>query len=371
MLSGGGRSIKNYEKYKELAFYIFILQKENMTDKLFAIEKMEVNTPETLGVTPRYVLQHNAVSRGSQGLSATARKLTAMAMALLPTDLSSLTACFTFTDFSKAIGYGDGGEQYKIFREAVRECLQCIISVEMEPDGNGKKKWKEFTWFTVAEYDEATGNAKMTFSSELAEFLAALKWMYARINLKDLGELQSRYAIHLFEIAMSYRSLMGKGGNRGETWYFERGFPDEIRQIMGVKKDTYKDNHLLKQKVIDSPIEEINRAGIGIAIKPTTVKQGRRIVAIRFDCTVKSRTAEVKGQGRKNAPEPPVIPPPEREREEKELEHLKELYPDEFEELFQAAMDSRPAFLKNSGIGATFAKNRALMELREKHGIVK
>jgi plasmid replication initiation protein len=346
-----------------------------MDGELFTAEDLEVRTPATLGVTPRYVLQHNAVSRGSQGLSATARKLTAMAMALLPTDLSSFTACFTFTDFCKAIGYGDGGEQYKIFREAVRECLQSVISIETEPDKNGKKKWKEFTWFTVAEYDEATGNAKMTFSSELAEFLAALKWMYARISLKDLGELQSRYAIHLFEIAMSYRSMAGKNGNRGETFYFERGFPDEIRLVMGVKKDAYKDNHLLKQKVIDRPVEEINKAGIGIAITPTTVKQGRRIVAIRFDCTVKARMAGVKGKGRNSEPGTPALPVPdnraEQEREEKELAHLKELYPEEFAELYQAAMDSRPSFLRQGELGAAFAENRALLELREKHGIVK
>jgi plasmid replication initiation protein len=43
----------------------------------------------------------------------------------------------------------------------------------------------------------------MTFSSELAGFLVALKWMYSKIDLKDLGDLHSRYAIRLFEIAMS------------------------------------------------------------------------------------------------------------------------------------------------------------------------
>jgi plasmid replication initiation protein len=269
-----------------------------------------VNTPETLGVTPRYVLQHNAISRGAQALSATAQKLAAMAMALLPTNLSTLTASFTFSDFCKAIGYGDGGEQYKIFRAAVRECLQSLISIETEPDNNGKKKWKEFTWFTVAEFDEATGQARMTFSSELAEFLAAFKWLYARINLKDLGELQRRYALHLFEIAMSYRSLAGRGGNRSETWYFERGFPDEIRHIMGVTKDAYKDNHLLKQKIIEGPIKEINKAGIGIEITPTPVKQGNRIVSIRFYCKQTERA--VKGKGKisgSKAPEAPLTLP--------------------------------------------------------------
>jgi plasmid replication initiation protein len=343
-----------------------------MPRKRFSDQENAANTPEKLGVTPRYILQHNAISRGASGLSATAKKLTAMAMALLPPDLSTLTASFTFADFCNAIGYGDGGEQYKLFREAVRECLQSVISIETEPDQKGKKKWKEFTWFTVAEYDEATGNARMTFSSELAEFLAALKWMYARINLKDLGALQSRYAIHLFEIAMSYRSLAGREGNRKEAWYFERGFPDEIRQVMGVKKNAYKDNNVLKQKVIVRPVEEINNAEIGVAITPTTVKQGRRIVAIRFDCKFIPRPRKTLAKDIEKDNEAAAIDiPDEQEREQKELEHLKEQYPEEFAERFQAAMDSRPEFLKNSETGAVFAEDRALMELREKHGIVK
>jgi hypothetical protein len=48
-----------------------------------------INTPQSLGVTPHYVLQHNAISRSVNSLSATAKKLTAMAMALIPPDLSN------------------------------------------------------------------------------------------------------------------------------------------------------------------------------------------------------------------------------------------------------------------------------------------
>jgi plasmid replication initiation protein len=251
--------------------------------------------------------------------------------------------------------------------------MQCLISVETEPDENGKKKWEAFTWFTMAKFDEVTEQAYMTFSSELAEFLTVLKWMYARIDLKDLGELQSRYAVHLFEMAMSYKSLAGKKGNRGETWYFERGFPDEIRKVMGVAENAYKDNHLLKQYVIEGPVREINEAGIGLKITPTTIKKGRRIVAVRFYC--KPAPRPVRGQKRIKAAELPLIPEAEikaeEDREDKELARLREQYPEEFAERYQAALDSRPAFLKRCGNGVIFSEQRALLELRDKYGIVK
>ena len=152
-------------------------------------ELPDINTPETLGVTPRYMLQHNSVSRGAYDLSATAQKLVAMAMALIPPDLSSLTASFTFSEFCNALGMAAGGETYKIFKDAVDECMRCVITIETGPDEKGKKAWKKFTWFSVSTFDEKTGQATLKFSDELASFLVALKWMYSRINLKDLGEL--------------------------------------------------------------------------------------------------------------------------------------------------------------------------------------
>jgi plasmid replication initiation protein len=329
-----------------------------------------VNTPETLGVTPRYVLQHNAVSRGSDGLSSTARKLAAMAMALIPPDLSSRTAEFTFADFCNAVGFERGGESYKIFRAAVHECMMCTISVETEPDEKGKKQWKEYTWFSVSEYDEKTEIARMTFSSELAGFLAALKWMYSKVPLKDLGELQSRYAIHLFTMAMSFKSLAGRGGNSPGSWYFQRDFPDDIRKVMGVKRGAYKNNSLLKQKVIDKPVQEINEANLGFEITPVPVKKGQRIVAIRFNCKNERRRAV----GKDKNVEAPALPEQSRNeilREEKELAHLKELYPDEFAARYTAAIEEMPESWKERDAGKTLAESRALFELKEIYGIRK
>jgi len=334
-------------------------------------EQSSINTFKTLGVTPRYVLQHNSISRGAHGLSATAQKLIALAMALLPTDLSTLTAVFTYQEFCKALGMTPGGETYKIFKAAVEECMQCIISLETEPDEKGKKSWKKFTWFTVSTFDEKTELATMKFSEELAVFLKALKWMYSKINLKDVGELQGRYAIRLFEMAMSYKSLAGKNGNQVETWYFERGFPDEIRIIMGVGKETYKDNHLLKQYVIDNPIKEINKAGIGVEIQPTSVKQGRRIVAIRFYC--KQAQSGTGGRSRRTKeliPLEQIFPRAGDSREEKELDHLKELYPEEYATLYELEMKNAPSYITEE-LKPIAAEGSALMQLKARHGIVK
>jgi plasmid replication initiation protein len=337
-----------------------------------------VNTPQTLGVTPRYVLQHNAISRSINTLSATAKKLTAMAMALIPPDLSSRTAAFTFPEFCKALDVPAGGETYKVFKEAVNECMQCVITIESEPNAKGKKRWKKYTWFSMAEFDEATGKATMKFSLELAGVLAELKWVYSKVHLQDFGRLQSRYAIRLYEIALSFAYLKGKQGNKDAAWYFQWPI-EELRQILGVPEDAYKETHLFKQKVIDGPIREINNAGLGLAINIERVTQGRFLVALRFDCEQTPRRLVIKGKNGKNVKKtssttlelPYENPKIAKLREEKELLHLKERYPDEFATLYAAEQEKSPSFLKGSGFSKIAAEAEALTKLREKHGIAK
>jgi hypothetical protein len=334
-----------------------------------------INTPETLGVTPRYVLQHKAISESAHNLSGTAKKLTAMAMALLPPDMSSLTSAFTFPQFCSALGAPIGGETYRIFKAAVTECMQCVISIETDPDKNGKKKWRKFTWFTRADYDEATGKATMTFSAELADFLRAFKWVYTKINLRDLGRLQSRYAIRLFELVMSSAFLRGKQGNAEKTWYFQASVSD-YRVILGVPDGAYQETHAFKQKVIDGPVKEINEAGIGVAINPEGVKQGRSLVAIRLTCTQEARRVGTKRGRKKQASAPEaelsaVELKAEDLRIEKELELLKERYESEYAELYAAEL-AKPSFVPPTHeIRKLAAAGAAAQALKTRHGIVK
>jgi plasmid replication initiation protein len=332
-----------------------------------------VNTPETLGVTPRYVLQHNAISRSIHNLSATAKKLTAMAMALLPPDLSSLTAAFTFTEFCKAIGYTKSGESFKLFLAALKECVNNSISIEIVSQKTGRKKWENYTWFTSSKFDEDTGVATMTFSPQLAAVLLELKQVYARISLHDLGELQSKYALRIYETAVSYSSLKGKDGNGDTAWYFERSV-EELRDMFGVPADTYKETRDFRKKVIEEPVKEINQAGIGLEITAEGIKQGRELAAIRFDCKQTARTLPKhhgKKQGTPRLEVPERSPKTANQRGEKELEHLAELYPEEFAALYEEEL-AKPSFLPPESIfRQTSAKAAVTVRLREKYGIVK
>ena len=335
-----------------------------------------INSPESLGVTPRYILQHHAISRSIHSLSATAKKLTAMAMALLPPDLSSLTAAFTFTEFCNALGYTKSGKSFKLFKDAVKECFENKISIEMLSPKNGKRIWQGYTWFTFSEIDEETGICTMIFSPHLASALLEMKRVYARINLPDIGRLQSMYAIRLFELAKSYESLAGKDGNEQGAWYVE--YPvTEFKQLFDLSDDVYKETRRFRQFVIERPVKEINNAGIGVEIKTEGVKQGRRLHALRLNCKQTPRTPKAKrGKPKKEgSSDTPAFTNTAADRlqtrYEKEDEHLKELYSEEFEALYAAELGRPSMFSSESEFRKLAAEGAALAKLRTKYGIVK
>jgi len=336
-------------------------------------EHNEINTLETLGVTPRFVLQHNAISRSIHKLSATAKKLTAMAMALIPPDLSSLSAAFTFTEFCKAVGYEKGGESYLIYKAAVKECSNNRISIELQLPKKGKTIWQGYTWFTFAEIDEGTGVCTMTFSPQLAAALLDMKRVYAKINLQDLGRLQSKYALRLFEMAKSYESLAGKDGNEQDAWYFERTV-QEFKELFGLSDDIYKETKYFRQRIIEDPIKEINKAGIGVKITTEGIKQGRQLSSIRLNCKKAPRKTQAKCGRKKKEVQLELADIKIRQSEtlqEKEMEHLKELYPKEFEAFYAKELE-KPSFLPpENEFRRQAAEAVALALLRTKYGIVK
>jgi plasmid replication initiation protein len=339
------------------------------------IEALLVNTQETLGVTPRFVLQYNAISRSIQNLSATAKKLTVMAMALLPTDLSSRTARFTFGEFCKALGVSIGGESFRLFKDAATECMENIITVETDKIIKGKRKWEKYVWFSHSSFDEESGICTMTFAEEFAGILKEMRRVYAKINLKDLGKLQSRYAIRYYEMAKSYESLAGKDGNQSGTWYFERTIP-ELRQLLAIPESAYPRTNTFREKVVEGPVKELNEAGVGLAITPEGIKQGRNLKSIRFNCNKATRPLTAKrGRGRpkKNQAPDEQLTLPElspQTREEKELEHMAELHPLEFAELYA---DELAAQKKRYGksISPSGAQISAQAKLKKKYGIQK
>lgn len=283
---------------------------------------------DTNELIPEYVLQPHAISRAIYRLSASARKLIAMGMSLLPPDLSNLTATFSYNDFCKALGLERSGKHYSLIQSAILECVKADITIDTA------EKWQVFTWIQTAEINKKTNTISITFSSGLAAYLLTLKKMYARIDLVDFGKIQSLYAIRLFEMVKSYESLAGQRGNSEKSWYFERTIED-LRKILGIEIGTYLKTNDFKKKVIENPINELNELNLGIKTTPEYIRKGKFLISIRFSC--KKEAKKIQGRKKKSIlelPAPEQYPQCVQELEVKEAEHLKKIYAEEYTQLY-------------------------------------
>lgn len=320
---------------------------------------------ETKELMPEYVLQPHAISRAMYRLSTTARKIIAMGMSILPPDMSNLTAVFNFSEFCRALGLERSSDRYTLIQNAILECVQAPITIETP------EKWQTFLWIQTAEIDKKTNMISISFSYGLAEYLVTLKRMYTRLELIDLGRLQSLYAIRLFELAKSYESLAGKQGNPKDCWYFERTV-EEMRKILGIEDEKYTKTADFRRYVIEGPLRELNEANLGVVIVPEYIRKGKFLVSIRFSCRKHiKKTLGGKKKNIKDLSAPEIDSRHARELEAKEDEHLKKLYPDEFAHLYAEALETIPVVGKNTSLGAKAAEYQALKRLRERHGIVK
>jgi plasmid replication initiation protein len=334
-----------------------------------------ITSPATLGTTPQYVLQHNAISRSANSLSVTARKIIAMAMALLPADFSSRTVTFTFSEFCEALGYERGGASFKIFCSAISECMDSHISLEVPSKKTGKPVWIKYQWFSFASIQPDTGVVCMVFSDILASVLLELKKVYAKIDLKTLGLFESKYSFRIYETAISYKSMAGQAGNRPGEWYFERSM-EQLRKMFDLPEGSYKDNYELKRVTVEKPVKELNSYKTGVSIATTGVKQGRKLSGVRFDCK-EAPKAIVAKKPRKKKPLPEqceltsTLDENDSSYNNKQLQKLKKKYPDEFLDLYTAELMKKSGFPADSEIRRVAAEVTALETLRAKYGIVK
>ena len=173
-------------------------------------------------------------------------------------------------------------------------------------------------------------------------------------------------------MAKSYESMAGKYGNKQGEWSYECPVAD-FRFLLGVSDVEYSRTERLKKKVFEDPLKEINAAGFGIEMKSQSIKSGRKITDIRIQC--KKTAAKVtarRGHKKAEQVELPMDAEAGTSRENKDLNRLREKYPDEFAELYAAELAKEVQFLTENGeLKKKLAVAVVLQALQKKHGLVK
>jgi plasmid replication initiation protein len=266
-------------------------------DQIASVDAKKKEVTVSIGdKSPRYVIQHTAISRSIYKMSANARKTVALAMTYRKLkhrmieeetgekweaeDVTSIE--FPIKNFFETFDIEKSTKGVIGLVQTMNELTKLNIGIHHESE----KKIEFMTWIEYAAIDQKNDEIQIEFSPQIAKYLDNNEIGYCELLLKDIAELKSFYAFRWLELAKSYESLAGKNGNKKEEWFFERDI-QELRKIFGIADNQYQKLPDLKKRVIEDPIKEINNSKIGLKIQPEykpDKNDKRKIKAIKLNC---------------------------------------------------------------------------------------
>ena len=166
---------------------------------------------------------------------------------------------------------------YKALKEACNNLFERQFSF-IEKTDKGDKIVRT-RWVSQVAYLENEAVVELVFSPAVAPLITLLENNFTSYELEQVAELNSKYAVRLYEIIVAWRSA-------GKTPMIAI---DELRDRLGVLDDEYTELKNLKARVIDFSINQINKS-TDIIVSYEQHKQGRKIIGFTFIIKQKQKT---------------------------------------------------------------------------------
>ena len=181
----------------------------------------------------------------------------------------------TFIPCSKLKKIFGNGWYLTEVKKSCRKLIKSSIEIEYE---NGIDL---YTVFQHIRYKENDG-LYIKFNEDMRNFILDIyksykKYGFTKIEMQQIFILDSAYAMRLMELLLQY-----KGKNKAGIIKRNIGI-DELRKRLDVPETAYKTMCNFRKRVLDSPIEEIERK-TKYKITYKTIKEGRNVTEIEFNC---------------------------------------------------------------------------------------
>ena len=148
-------------------------------------------------------------------------------------------------------------------------------------------------WVSEIRYTDTEATVKLIFSPAIIPLITKLEKQFTSYDLKQISGLNSAYAVRLYELLISWRSL-------GKTPIIDI---QEFRQKMGVLEHEYTRSDNFKKWVITLPVSQINEH-TDIIVGYEQHKAGRIITGFSFTFTQKKQPKDVTPKTQKAKPKP-------------------------------------------------------------------
>ena len=160
---------------------------------------------------------------------------------------------------------------YKALKSATRGLFDAYFEYDDIHEQTGKDANNFIRWVQKIRYINAAGMIELQFTDDVIPLITRLSEQYTEYELKQVSELQSEYAIRLYELMMQWKSV-------GKTNEIEI---DNLRKKLGVKPEQYNAMNNFKARVLDHAVKQINEH-TDITVKYEQHKTGKSITALSF-----------------------------------------------------------------------------------------
>ena len=147
-----------------------------------------------------------------------------------------------------------------------------------DKDSKGRDKINKSRFVQRASYSEGGGYVEVMFGNDVIPLITRLSEKYTEYELQQIKDLNSIYALRIFEILMQWSSV-------GKTPPITI---ENLRTRLGIEKHQYKTMGNFKNRVLDHAINEINE-NTNITATYEQHKEGRSIVGFTFKLKAKPK----------------------------------------------------------------------------------
>lgn len=181
--------------------------------------------------------------------------------------------------YSYADQFGiDKNNAYEVIKDASKGLFDRYVTYHDKNPKNGADRSFHCRWVDKIGYEKANGTVYMRFTSDVVPLITRLEEQFTSYELEQVANLDSGYAIRLYELIIQWRSV-------GKTPKFEL---QNFRKQLGVEPSQYKTMSNFKKFVLDFAVKQIN-THTDITVKYDQHKEGRSIVGFTFKLKAKPK----------------------------------------------------------------------------------